>query len=141
MISTHCVSSCGAGSGFPRLVACQSGFDTTAISSCLVLSSLSSPSSSVTIIAHWGALCVPSAWFSQGCSCSTLTVDSLSSLFGIAINSGATHLYLGGAVSGTSTASVVGAVGSVSLLPADGGIWIVIHHGGSTSMAGSGGTS
>ena len=40
MISTRCVSSCGAGSGFPRLVACWSGFDATAVSS-----SLGSPSS------------------------------------------------------------------------------------------------
>ena len=99
----------------------------------------SAPLLPVTISARWGASCVPSAWFSRGCSCSTSTVDSSSSLFGIAINSRATRSYLGGAVSGTSAAEAVGAVGSASLLPADGGIRIVIRHGSSTSTAGSGG--
>ena len=121
------------------LVTCQSGFDTTAISLCLVLSLLGSPSSSVTIGACWGASCIPSAWFSQGCPCLTSTADKLSLLFGIAINSGVAHLHLGGAISGTSTTEAVDTVGSASLLPANGGIQIVIGCGGSTSMAGSGG--
>ena len=139
VISTHCVSSHGTGSRFPRLVVWQSVCDATAISSCLALGLLSSPSSSRVVGACWGASCVSSTQSSWGCSCWASSVDNLSLLLGIGTNSGVTHSYLGGVVSGISTVDAMGMVGGTSLLPTLGGIWIVICRGGSASTVGSGG--
>ena len=136
MISARCVSSHGPGSGFPCLVVWRSVHDATAVSLCLISGLLGSPSSSWVVGACWGASCVSSTQSSQGCSCWASSVDNSSSLLGIGTNSGATRSYLGGAVSGISTADAVGMAGGTSLLPTLGGIWMVVHRGSSASTTG-----